>query len=70
MKILKCRDLGFNCDFMATGAASETDDVKQKMMDHITENHLSEKDISKEDLEEIASRIDIMLSRGCGCGAL
>ncbi|WP_135606471.1 DUF1059 domain-containing protein [Methanococcoides sp. NM1] len=70
MKIIKCRDLGFNCDFMATGAASESDDVKQKMMDHITENHLLEKEMSKEDLEEIASRIDILLSRGCGCGAL
>ncbi|KGK98311.1 small metal-binding protein [Methanococcoides methylutens] len=70
MKIIKCRDLGFNCNFMATGKASEIDDVKQKMLDHITEKHLSEKNMSKEDLEELTSRIDIMLSRGCGCGAL
>jgi hypothetical protein len=40
------------------------------MLDHITEKHLSENNVSKEDLEEIASRIDIMLGRGCGCGAL
>ncbi|WP_135609852.1 DUF1059 domain-containing protein [Methanococcoides sp. AM1] len=70
MKIIKCRDLGFNCDFMATGTASESDDVKQKMMEHITEKHLSENNMSKEDLEDIASRISILLSRGCGCGAL
>ncbi|MEL4306220.1 DUF1059 domain-containing protein [Methanococcoides sp. LMO-2] len=70
MKIIKCRDLGFNCDFMATGSAVEADGVKQKMMDHIIEKHLPEKEMSDEDIEDIASRIEILLSRGCGCGAL
>ncbi|AKB86076.1 DUF1059 domain-containing protein [Methanococcoides methylutens] len=70
MKIIKCRDLGFNCDFMATGSAAEADGVKQKMMDHILEKHLPEKEMSDEDIEDIASRIEILLSRGCGCGAL
>lgn len=70
MKIIKCRDLGFNCDFIATGAASEADGVKQKMMEHIIEKHATEKDLSQEDIEDIASRIEILLSRGCGCGAL
>ncbi|MGM0770665.1 MAG: DUF1059 domain-containing protein [Halobacteriota archaeon] len=70
MKIIKCRDLGFNCDFISTGAASEADGVKQKMLDHIIEKHVPEKDLSQEDIDDIASRIEILLSRGCGCGAL
>ncbi|WP_440953255.1 DUF1059 domain-containing protein [Methanococcoides sp. FTZ1] len=70
MKIIKCRDLGFNCDFITTGSASETGDVKQKIMDHIIEKHMHEKDMSEEDIQDIASRIDVLLSRGCGCGAL
>lgn len=67
MKIIKCRDLGFNCDFIATGSAAEADSVIQKMLVHIKENH---EGLSDEDLAELKARMSVLLSRGCGCGAL
>ncbi|NPE30242.1 DUF1059 domain-containing protein [Methanococcoides sp. SA1] len=67
MKIIKCRDLGFNCDFMATGSAAEADSVIEKMLVHIKEDH---EGLSDEDLAEVKARMSVLLSRGCGCGAL
>jgi len=32
MKQLSCKDMGTNCDFVATG--NTADEVKKKMMDH------------------------------------
>jgi Protein of unknown function (DUF1059) len=37
MKIIKCRDLGFKCDFMAAG--SNQDEVKKTILDHIEKEH-------------------------------
>ncbi|PIP27672.1 MAG: DUF1059 domain-containing protein [Candidatus Moranbacteria bacterium CG23_combo_of_CG06-09_8_20_14_all_39_10] len=37
MKQLSCKDMGTNCDFVATG--NTADEVKKKMMDHAMMEH-------------------------------
>ncbi len=68
MKVIRCRDLGFDCNFIATGSASESNAVKEKMLEHIKTEH-SER-IDEEELKDIESKVETLLSRGCGCGAL
>lgn len=70
MKIIKCRDLGFNCDFIATGSASESDGVIGSTMAHIKSEHVEKSGLSDEDIADIKARMEVLLSRGCGCGAL
>ncbi|ATU08068.1 DUF1059 domain-containing protein [Methanohalophilus portucalensis] len=69
MKIVKCRDLGFKCNFMATGTKQE--EVEKKMLDHIEQVHGEELDkMSEDEMKEIKYRISTLTGRGCGCGAL
>lgn len=70
MKIIKCRDLGFNCDFIATGSANESDSVIESTMHHIKSEHVEKGNLSDADLADIKARMEVLLSRGCGCGAL
>ena len=69
MKIIKCRDLGFNCDFMAAG--SDKDEIEKTIFDHIEKEHKAELDkMSEDDMKYLKHRISTLLGRGCGCGAL
>ncbi|AEH60732.1 conserved hypothetical protein [Methanosalsum zhilinae DSM 4017] len=69
MKILRCRDLGFNCGFITTGY--DADELKKNMQEHIETIHReSFEKMDEDDKEDIKYRMDFLLSRGCGCGAL
>ncbi len=54
MKTLSCRDLGTNCDFVATGESNE--EVINKMMEHATKEHKNdteEKNMSNDDMKNM-----------------
>jgi len=69
MKIVKCGDLGFRCNFIATGTDAEQ--VKKEMLEHIEKEHKDLlEEMSEDDINHIKYRISTLLSRGCGCGAL
>jgi predicted small metal-binding protein len=69
MKIVKCRDLGLNCDFMAAG--SDKEEVEKTIFDHIEKEHKAELDkMSEDDKKYLKHRVSTLLGRGCGCGAL
>jgi predicted small metal-binding protein len=69
MKIIKCRDLGFKCDFMAAG--SNQDEVKKTILDHIEKEHKDELDkMPEDDINHLKHRVSTLLGRSCGCGAL
>ncbi|HHV24610.1 MAG: DUF1059 domain-containing protein [Methanosarcina sp.] len=69
MKIIKCRDLGFKCNFMAAG--NELKEVESVILDHIEKQHEKElKDMSEDDILHLKHRISTLLGRSCGCGAL
>jgi predicted small metal-binding protein len=69
MKIIKCQDLGFKCNFMAAG--NEPEEVKKTIFDHIEKEHKDELDnMSEDDLNHLKHRISTLLGRSCGCGAL
>ncbi len=67
--IMKCRDLGFNDDFLIID--EDPDVVKEKMAEHIKTVHKDEfEDMSDFHQDEIMSKMDFLLRRGCGCGVL
>lgn len=67
--IMKCRDLGFNDDFIVIDNDPET--VKEKMFQHIMDKHKEEYDkLSDFHQDEIKSKMDFLIKRGCGCGVL
>ena len=69
MKMLRCKDFGTRCDFISVG--NDSDDVKNGMLQHIQEEHkdfLAE--MSEDERKDLEERIEVLLSRGCGCGAL
>lgn len=67
--IMKCRDLGFNDDFIVIDNDAET--VKEKMFQHIMDKHKEEYDqLSDFHQDEIKSKMDFLIKRGCGCGVL
>ncbi|WP_333786956.1 hypothetical protein [Methanomethylovorans sp.] len=67
LQIMKCRDLGFNDDFIVIEQDREA--AKKKMMEHILEKHKEEFEILSEmHQEEIRTKMDFLLTRGCGCG--
>jgi predicted small metal-binding protein len=69
MKIIKCHDLGFKCDFMAAG--NEYDEVEKSILDHIEKEHKKElQEMSEDDIRHLKHRISTLLGRSCGCGAL
>jgi predicted small metal-binding protein len=69
MKIIKCGDLGFKCNFMAAG--NELEEVEKTMFDHIEKEHKDELDkMSEDDISHLKHRVSILLGRSCGCGAL
>ncbi|MGE5465470.1 MAG: DUF1059 domain-containing protein [Syntrophothermus sp.] len=69
MNIVKCRDLGFKCDFMAAGSNKE--EVEKTIFDHIEKAHRDELNkMSEDDLKHLQHRISTLLGRSCGCGAL
>ena len=69
MKIVKCRDLGFKCDFMAAGKDKE--EVEKAIFDHIEKEHKDELDkMSEDDINYLKYRVSTLLGRSCGCGAL
>lgn len=69
MKIIKCGDLGFKCNFMAAG--NELEEVEKTMFDHIEKEHKDELDkISGDDITHLKHRVSTLLGRSCGCGAL
>ncbi|MCS3924176.1 DUF1059 domain-containing protein [Methanosalsum natronophilum] len=69
MKVLKCRDLGNNCNFIVTG--NNADNIKNDILNHLRKDHTdSFFNMSEEDKADTYHRIDVLLSRGCGCGAL
>lgn len=69
MKIIKCGDLGFKCNFMVTG--NEREEVENAIFDHIEKQHKKElEDMSEDDIRHLKHRISTLLGRGCGCGAL
>lgn len=69
MKIIKCGDLGFKCNFMAAG--SELEEVENAMFDHIEKQHKKElQSMSEDDIHHLKHRISTLLGRSCGCGAL
>jgi predicted small metal-binding protein len=69
MKIVKCRDLGFECDFMAVG--TEMEEVEKKMLEHLETEHREELGkLPEEEMEHLRHRISTLLGRSCGCGAL
>jgi predicted small metal-binding protein len=69
MKIIKCGDLGFKCNFMAAG--NELEEVEKTMFDHIEIEHKDELDkMSEDDLSHLKHRVSTLLGRSCGCGAL
>lgn len=69
MKIIKCRDLGFNCNFMTAG--SEREEIEKTIFDHLEKEHKAELNkMSEDDLSYLKHRVSTLLGRGCGCGAL
>lgn len=69
MKIVKCRDLGFDCDFMAAG--SDKEEVEKTIFDHIEKEHKDKLDkMSEDDINYLKYRVSTLLGRSCGCGAL
>lgn len=67
--IIKCRDLGFNDDFIVVD--NDPKKAKEKMMEHLKKAHKEEfEELSDFHQEEIISKIDFLLKRGCGCGVL
>jgi predicted small metal-binding protein len=69
MKIVKCGDLGFKCNFMAAG--HEIDEVEKTMWDHIEKEHKKKlENMSEDDIHHLKHRISTLLGRSCGCGAL
>ncbi len=70
MKIVKCGDLGFRCNFMAAGNELE-EEVEQAMFDHIEKEHKQELErMSEDDIHHLRHRVSTLLGRSCGCGAL
>jgi len=69
MKIVKCHDLGFKCDFMAAG--TDQAEVEKKIFDHIEKEHKDElAKMSEDDITHLKHRVSTLLGRSCGCGAL
>lgn len=69
MKIIKCGDLGFKCNFMAVG--SKLEEVENAILDHIEKQHGKElQSMSEDDRRHLKHRISTLLGRSCGCGAL
>lgn len=69
MKLVKCRDLGFDCDFMAAG--SDKEEVEKTIFDHIEKEHKDKLDkMSEDDINYLKYRVSTLLGRSCGCGAL
>lgn len=67
LEIMKCRDLGFNDDFIVIEQDREV--AKKKMMEHILDKHKEEyESLSQMHQDEIKSKMDFLLTRGCGCG--
>jgi len=67
--IMKCRDLGFNDDFIVIDNDPET--VKEKMFQHIMDKHKKEYDLLSDfHQDEIKTKMDFLIRRGCGCGVL
>lgn len=67
--ILRCRDLGFNDDFIVVD--NDPAKVKEKMREHIMDKHKEEfEQLADFHKEEIMSKMDFLLKRGCGCGVL
>lgn len=67
LEIIKCRDLGFNDDFIVIEQDREV--AKKKMVEHIFDKHKEEfESLSQMHQDEIISKMDFLLTRGCGCG--
>jgi hypothetical protein len=67
--ILRCRDLGFNDDFIVIDADPKK--AKEKMIEHVKDKHKDEfEELSDFHKDEIISKVDYLLNRGCGCGVL
>lgn len=67
--IIKCRDLGFNDDFIVVD--NDPKKAKEKMIEHLKNTHKEEfEELSDFHQEEIISKIGFLLKRGCGCGVL
>ncbi|MBN2110592.1 MAG: hypothetical protein JW705_05845 [Methanosarcinaceae archaeon] len=66
---MRCRDLGFNDDFIVVD--NDPAKVKEKMREHIMDKHKEEfEQLADFHKEEIMSKMDFLLKRGCGCGVL
>ena len=69
LQIIRCRDLCFNDDFLV--ADDDPQRIKEKIIEHIKTVHKDEFESFPDYYqEEIMSRIDSMIKRGCGCGVL
>ncbi|MBC7086316.1 MAG: DUF1059 domain-containing protein [Methanomethylovorans sp.] len=69
MRIIKCTDIGINCNFMAHGY--NLDDVENAMWMHLEREHEDIiKNMSEYDLHQLKHRIATFLGRSCGCGHL
>lgn len=67
--ILRCKDLGFNDDFIVID--NDPKKAKERMIEHVMDKHKEEFDeLSDFHQEEIISKVDYLLNRGCGCGVL
>lgn len=67
MRIVKCGDLGFKCNFMATG--NEIDQVEKNMLNHIEDEHKEElANMAEDDLHHLKHRVSTLSGKSCGCG--
>ncbi|TQD27575.1 hypothetical protein FKV42_02625 [Methanolobus vulcani] len=67
--ILRCKDLGFNDDFIVID--NDPKKAKERMKEHVMTEHKEEfESLSEFHQEEIISKMDFLLTRGCGCGVL
>ncbi|WP_406661060.1 hypothetical protein V7O66_00620 [Methanolobus sp. ZRKC3] len=69
LQIIRCRDLGFDDDFIV--ADNDPQKVKEKIIDHVKTEHREDfESFSDSHQEEILLKIDVLVKRGCGCGVL
>lgn len=69
MRIIKCSDVGINCNFMAHGY--DLDEVEKVMWSHIEKEHKDLiQNMSDYDLHQLKHRVSTFLGRSCGCGHL
>lgn len=69
MRIVKCSDVGIDCNFMAHGY--DLDEVEMSMWNHIETEHKDMlKNMSEDDRHQLKHRVGTFLGRSCGCGHL